>query len=106
MFGEWPRVVARDKNEIQHVHLDQRQRFPESVFAFDDLTRLADIDIRVVATERLMIALPEHHPLAAEPAVALKDLSGIAFDKVPHLHSKLLMACDEAGFSPQVVTEP
>ncbi|QCT19536.1 LysR family transcriptional regulator [Jejubacter calystegiae] len=117
-----PGILSRFRNKYPSIHIDLReQTSAEQLESLRSgcidvgvlrlpLSNTSDIDIQTVATEKLMIALPEHHSLAGKPSVALKDLSQEKFmnfpaDKVPHLHSKLIMACDEAGFSPNVVTE-
>jgi len=60
--------------------------------------------------EPLVIALPQGHPLAALPSVPLAALAGEKFllfpeHVYPAMYQKMLAACAQAGFRPQVVQE-
>lgn len=60
--------------------------------------------------EPLVIALPEGHSLSALPSVPLAALAGEKFllfpaHAYPALHQRMLAACAQAGFRPQVVQE-
>ncbi|MDB9526256.1 LysR family transcriptional regulator [Oscillatoria sp. CS-180] len=70
----------------------------------------APLQQREVLCESMMMALPEHHPLARQTDLSIKDFaqeSFILFPQTvgPHLHSQIMMLCTQAGFSPQVVQE-
>jgi DNA-binding transcriptional LysR family regulator len=74
------------------------------------LSNAADISMRTIEVERLVAVLPKDHPLAASPSIRLESLAGDPFmifpaDKSPSLHAKMLMACEEAGFSPRIALE-
>lgn len=61
--------------------------------------------------ERLIAALPAEHPLAGQRAVALKALREEPFVLIPPrwgtgYHTRVLAACEEAGFTPRVAQEP
>jgi DNA-binding transcriptional LysR family regulator len=67
---------------------------------------------RIVPAERdvFVAALPVAHPLARRSRLALGDLAGEPFvmysaSVVPGLHAAALLACQEAGFIPEVQQE-
>lgn len=65
---------------------------------------------RVFAHERILVALPEDHPLAAAEAVAFKDLAREPFVAFPatigsNLRDATTRLALEAGFSPRVMQE-
>ncbi|MET9914511.1 LysR family transcriptional regulator [Streptomyces sp. NPDC006476] len=56
-------------------------------------------------TDRLVVALPAAHPLAAKPVLELADLAGLPLrfaprEDNPPLYDLLMAACREAGFEP------
>ena len=64
-----------------------------------------------VARERLIAALPAGHRLAERKTVALKDLREEPFVLIPPrwgtgYNTRVIDACQEAGFVPRVVQEP
>lgn len=64
----------------------------------------------VFLKERLVAVLPEDHPLAAEEKVALRHLRQEPFIFLPSrwgtgYQARVLHACQEAGFTPDVVQE-
>ncbi len=68
------------------------------------------LKLQEVLQESMVVALPEHHPLAAQITVSIKDLAQepfILFPRSvgPYLYSRILSLCAEAGFSPKVVQE-
>jgi DNA-binding transcriptional LysR family regulator len=74
------------------------------------LTDAADIALHPIEVERFIAVLPSDHRLAGVNELRLKDLSGDSFmafppDKIPSLHAKFLMACEESGFSPRIALE-
>lgn len=65
---------------------------------------------RVFAYERILVALPEDHPLASAKSVALKDLANEPFVAFPatigsNLRDATARLALEAGFSPRVMQE-
>lgn len=65
---------------------------------------------RIIFQEPLVVALPEHHPLACRPQVPLSALAGEAFvlfprGLAPGLYDQIISLCQQVGFSPNVVQE-
>ena len=72
--------------------------------------RAKDVLTRVFGYERILVALPEDHPLAAAEAVALKELANEPFVAFPatigsNLWDATTRLAHEAGFSPRVMQE-
>ena len=70
----------------------------------------ADFEFISIMTEKMVLALPEDHPLATLTQVPISKLSDQPFilfpRKVgPHLYNRILSICQQAGFSPKVVQE-
>lgn len=70
----------------------------------------ADVDLRVLRTERLVAVLPDRHPLAGRDRLDLAELAGEPF--VTHfsghrssMHRHVLAACAAAGFRPPEIME-
>ncbi|MFJ5969439.1 LysR family transcriptional regulator [Streptomyces sp. NPDC093060] len=68
------------------------------------------ISTRVVRMERLMIALPDSHPLAQRVDVSFADLAHEPFVTFPvsrgsAVRDAMVQACHEAGFAPRIVQE-
>jgi DNA-binding transcriptional LysR family regulator len=68
------------------------------------------IDTMPVSEERVVLALPATHPLAAEPEVALTELAHEPWVLVPgrtpsRLRELVLATCASAGFTPRVAQE-
>lgn len=69
-----------------------------------------EIDMQVVETDDLMLAVPADHPVGRRPVVALSECSGETFvvysvDRVPGLHNITMAACAKAGFTPRAGQE-
>lgn len=67
-------------------------------------------NLTVILREPLVVALPEHHPLADEPDVELRSLAQepfILFPRplAPGLYDQVISLCQTANFSPRVVQE-
>ncbi|MBS6034284.1 MAG: LysR family transcriptional regulator [Pantoea sp.] len=63
-------------------------------------------NLRVISTEKMLIALPRQHPLSQAPAVALSALAQetlVIFPRevAPSLYELIVSACLRAGFSRQ-----
>lgn len=64
------------------------------------------VRVETLRTDRLIIALPDRHPLARRPRLRVADLRGE--DLVVHaagtsvMYGKVLALCHEAGFEPRV----
>ena len=64
----------------------------------------------VLRREPFVVALPDGHPLAAAPALALADLAGERFVLHPRggsagFYEQIVAACRQQGFTPTVVQE-
>lgn len=74
------------------------------------LAPLPDLATELVATERLLLAVNESHPLARQETVTLRMLAGhplVLFPTGarPNFIDKVLRLCEEAGFVPEVSQE-
>lgn len=70
----------------------------------------ADVAVEAVLREPFLVALPETHPLAAQPFVSMPMLAGepfISFPEkpLPSYAQTVRAVCEEAGFTPHVVQE-
>jgi DNA-binding transcriptional LysR family regulator len=73
-----------------------------------------DLDCAQVLSDPMLLALPEHHPLAASATLVPADLSGQEWIAMLHKESALkhdhfIAACARAGFTPDIrmeATEP
>ncbi len=68
---------------------------------------LAEVEHFVFSTQRLVLVLPEKHPLAAKPSVRLGDLADSAFLSFNDpagmcIGQSLLDQCRNAGFEPKI----
>ncbi|MEH6474675.1 MAG: LysR family transcriptional regulator [Sneathiella sp.] len=64
-------------------------------------------DIEKIRTETLIAVIPENHPLAGRSSIDLSDLADDGFvifspDISPNLHTLVMLACREAGFTPSI----
>lgn len=117
-----PRILRDFRTQFPGIHVDLREQTSveqiESLHASKidlgivrlPLANAADINVRIIEVERFIAVLPQDHPLAASRTLRLEDLAQARFmifpaNKSPGLHAKFLMACDEAGFSPQIAHE-
>jgi DNA-binding transcriptional LysR family regulator len=79
-------------------------------FVIPPLRDADGLSAEVLARNQMVAALPENHPLAQRQSVALADLASepwIIFParQGPGLHERVLIACAQAGFVPQVGQE-
>jgi DNA-binding transcriptional LysR family regulator len=70
------------------------------------VTGSEQLTVQRLGVERLVAALPEGHPLAAEPALDLRDLADQEFalpkpSALPGLAEQVALACAQAGFTPR-----
>ncbi|MBD8880714.1 MULTISPECIES: LysR substrate-binding domain-containing protein [Rhodanobacter] len=66
--------------------------------------------LRMIDRERLMLALPSSHPLAARDRLHMSEVAGAAFVTQPRemaatLHDKLTTLANAAGFQPRTVQQ-
>ncbi|MDQ0381292.1 LysR family transcriptional regulator [Amycolatopsis thermophila] len=78
--------------------------------SFVALPAPSDLATRVVRDERLLVALPDTHPLAGLDAVPLADLAAEPFVSFPSgggsaVREAGLRACRDAGIAPRIVQE-
>ena len=67
---------------------------------------LPSLECRLLAQEKLIVALPLHHPAARRGEIDLKRLAGERFLIPPRglmagLHEGIIQACHRAGFDPK-----
>ncbi|GAB3680345.1 LysR substrate-binding domain-containing protein [Saccharopolyspora tripterygii] len=78
--------------------------------AFATVTNNRGLHNRVVRNDRLLLAVADSHPLAAEEEVALEDLADEHFVTFPaargsEVRELGVRSCLEAGFTPRIVQE-
>ena len=71
------------------------------------VTQATELSITPVEKDELVAVLPEGNPLLQRPALRLRDLADQPFinyrpSEVPGLHALVVLACQNAGFMPQV----
>lgn len=71
------------------------------------VTQATDLSITPVEPDRLIAALPAGNPLLIKDQLQLIDLADQAFvnyrpSEVPGLHALVVLACQNAGFMPQI----
>jgi DNA-binding transcriptional LysR family regulator len=69
---------------------------------------LPSLESRLLAQERMIVALPSRHPVARRRTVHLKDLAGERFllpprGLLPGIHAGIITACHQAGFEPKSI---
>jgi DNA-binding transcriptional LysR family regulator len=90
------------------------QPLHEDVVDVAFLSTLGQIDcgkplgVRVLSTERFVVAVPPSHPLAASSSVPLADLAGqtlvmLAREVCANWHDSLLAIAEQGGFTPRAV---
>ncbi|MEU3711212.1 LysR family transcriptional regulator [Streptomyces catenulae] len=72
------------------------------------VTGTEQLTVRRIGVERLVVALPEDHPLTAAPRLDLPELAGEPFalpkpGALPGLSEQIALACAQAGFTPRPV---
>lgn len=117
-----PKILRNFRSQFPSIHVDLRELTSteqiESLRAHKidlgivrlPLNNAADMSVRTIDRERFVAVLPKDHRLAAASVVRLEDLADETFmifppEKIPSLHAKFLLACEEAGFSPRVTLE-
>ena len=71
------------------------------------VTQATDLSIHLVEKDELVAALPQDNPLLAKAELRLIDLADQPFvnyrpSEVPGLHALVVLACQNAGFMPQI----
>jgi DNA-binding transcriptional LysR family regulator len=117
-FGLLPPLVARLR--ARHPEIDLALVDVETTTGIEALSR-GTLDVAIVRPERvaaplrsqailrdrMMLAIPEGHPLAKRKRVALKSLEGeplVAFARrnLPRRYDEIIAQCLKAGFSPNL----
>lgn len=113
-----PRLLRRSHAELPGLRLQLSQHSSVELL---DMVQAGTLDLALVrlpvtgterltvqqiGTERLVVALPEGHALAAGPALDLRELAGQEFalpkpDALPGLAQQVALACAQAGFTPE-----
>lgn len=122
MYGRLPEVIRRFRRTWPDVRLDLQEATSASQVA---ALRQGELDLGVLIPpladgddllladfdhDRLTIALPTGHPLAAQEALALADLASEPFILWPAaegrgFHLRVIRLCAAAGFVPSVAQE-
>ena len=72
-------------------------------FSYAEDPAPGDFERVALREDALLAVLPEEHPLAARPRIALGDLAADTWIAgCPHCRGHLLHACGEAGFAPEI----
>jgi DNA-binding transcriptional LysR family regulator len=121
-FGVLPDAVRRFREERPDIHLVLTEFNSDEQ---PDLLRRSILDtgllypprrpedglaMEILVVDPLVAALPEGHPLADQPAIALEALENEPWIFFPRavasrLHDEIIHACHEAGFTPRIVQE-
>jgi DNA-binding transcriptional LysR family regulator len=122
-YGFMPELISHFRREYPQVRLrvvemTTKDQIEQLKGRYLDLGLLrtplpleaVQIDTCLYKRDRLMVALPKTHPLAARKTIALKQLAHESFvsfskEKVPTAHAQLISACATAGFSPNIEQE-
>ena len=121
MLTDLPRAVRRYRERYPAVHFTLRELATSKI---EEALRAGEVDVGFLResqprsplrsapylTEAVVLVLPASHQLAAAPAVALKKLKSEPFvffpaGLGPAFHERLIEACVQAGFSPNIVQE-
>ena len=121
LWGALPTVIGRFRERFPGVALTMLERLPKQQLAG---LRLGDLDVCIgppppiapdlrsthVTEERVMVALPAAHPLAARKSIALPSLADERWVLVPsrvpsRLRDLVIAACAAEGFTPRVTQE-
>ncbi|MEP7001091.1 MAG: LysR substrate-binding domain-containing protein [bacterium] len=121
LWGALPAVIGVFRERYPHVALTMLERLPTQQWTG---LRLGDLDVSVgpppptfadlstahVTEERLMVALPSAHPLAAHTSIDLASLADEPWVLVPsrvpsRLRDVVVAACAAEGFTPRVAQE-
>jgi len=121
LWGVLPAVLRAYRERHPRVALTLVERMPARQLA---ALRTGELDVGIgpppppagpfgsepVSDDRVVVALPADHPLAARDSVALGELATEPWVMVPtrvpsRLGNLVLMACARAGFTPRVAQE-
>ena len=103
-------LVLEEGSTADLVPALQRQQL-DAAFIRVPVGEASELTIEHLADERMLAALPAHHPLAVQPgSIALADLADETFvlyrrPTGPGLYDAIIAACRSVGFSPRVGQE-
>ncbi len=117
-----PRVLPEFRRRFPRVQLELTESTTARILArveeeaFDvgivryPLVRATPLQLQTIERDVFAAVLPARHPLARSRRLALADLAAEPFvfysaAEVPGLHAVALLACQSAGFTPQVSQE-
>jgi DNA-binding transcriptional LysR family regulator len=116
--GVLPDLLRRFRTTHPHVELTLREMAPDALVraVHDGRVDVAvlyppisepDLAQRHLASEELLLALPDAHPLAAAPTITLADVAGEPFilperHDVPGLHAAVTALFADAGITPRI----
>jgi len=117
-----PSILLRFREHYPAVKLELREAMTTQQLAFlannesdlgfviPPLQDAENLNVEVIARNRLVAALPEGHPLTAANEITLADMSQeswilFAARQGPGLHRIIHGACAKAGFSPRIGQE-
>lgn len=120
-YGIVPKILNRFRKETPEVRLQLSEMLTpiqenaildgtlDLGFCYGSL-QSDHLESEVIYRERLILAMPEAHPMALANAVDLAKLKGEAFITIPRsispgLYDLIAQTCRNAGFSPSVVQE-
>lgn len=107
----WPGMEVRLQEQVSR---QQAADLREGILDLGIVsTRMIDTEAfghRVVERSRLVVAMPQHWPLARQREVRLAALADVPFviftpQISPRAHENFLAACRQAGFEPQIAHE-
>lgn len=107
----WPEVELRlDERPTELQVADLKSGAIDAGFVHPPLQHAADLNVELLHSDRLMIAIPKSSTLARRRSVALADLKGHDMVLFPHqqgpvLHNRIMQACRQAGFLPRITQE-
>lgn len=124
-YAACPKIVKLFRTRFPHVDLTLKQL--SSLDQFQALSRREihvgfvhigfprppinpGIEVRTIARERWVVALPEDHRLSGLSCIPLRELAAEPFilfprHTRPELFDQIISSCQKAGFSPNIVQE-
>lgn len=104
------KVALRDLSPGEQMTALREGRIDVALLGHAGPLLARDFFVRRVATVPVMVALPESHPLAAKPAIALKELRsdhfvGVPDGDLPGHRQWIVGLARRAGFRPRFVQE-
>lgn len=102
------KVVLHTMTKAEQIEALRQRRI--SVGFNRMLAPLADLEIKQVTTEALLLAVPAEHPLAAQPVIRFAELQDhpmVLFPTGarPSFIDKVIGLCADSGFQPQISQE-